>query len=166
MLAAEALAPARSRSNLGSADTGARCFVNRVGIASRRARLETTTAKPEADQSSGRYRSSKGGSDPSELVRRGFTVLLPFGVNQRYDLVLDVGGEFIRGQCKTGRLRQGSVVFSTAQRSVEHSRLALARLPRRSRPVSGALPRNRPRICRPGGRIAQRTHDASSGSDG
>lgn len=50
----------------------------------------------------------------SELVRRGFTVLLPFGVNQRYDLVVDVGGEFIRGQCKTGRLRRGSVVFSTA----------------------------------------------------
>jgi hypothetical protein len=48
-----------------------------------------------------------------ELVRRGYSVLVPFGVNQRYDLVLDQGGQFIRVQCKTGRLRKGAVVFST-----------------------------------------------------
>jgi hypothetical protein len=48
-----------------------------------------------------------------ELVRRGYSVLLPFGVNQRYDLVLDLGGRFIRAQCKTGRLRDGVVTFST-----------------------------------------------------
>ncbi|MBM3667459.1 MAG: hypothetical protein FJW90_08285 [Actinobacteria bacterium] len=47
-----------------------------------------------------------------ELVRRGYTVLLPFGVNQRYDLVLDDGGRFVRVQCKTGRLRHGVVLFS------------------------------------------------------
>ncbi|MQA75446.1 MAG: hypothetical protein GEU88_14075 [Solirubrobacterales bacterium] len=50
----------------------------------------------------------------SELVRRGYSLLLPFGVNQRYDLVFDLGGEFMRAQCKTGRLRRGSVVFRTA----------------------------------------------------
>jgi hypothetical protein len=49
----------------------------------------------------------------SELVRRGYRVLLPFGVNQRYDLVLDTGGAFVRVQCKTGRLRRGSVIFNT-----------------------------------------------------
>ena len=38
----------------------------------------------------------------SELVRRGYAVLLPFGVNQRYDLVLDLEGRFVRAQCKTG----------------------------------------------------------------
>ena len=32
--------------------------------------------------------------------------------NQRYDLVLDLGGEFLRVQCKTGRLRKGAIVFS------------------------------------------------------
>jgi PD-(D/E)XK endonuclease len=49
----------------------------------------------------------------SELVRRGYSVLLPFGVNQRYDLVLDLGGRYLRAQCKTGRLHNGVVLFST-----------------------------------------------------
>jgi hypothetical protein len=49
----------------------------------------------------------------AELVRRGYAVLLPFGINQRYDLVLDIDREFVRAQCKTGRLRNGVVVFST-----------------------------------------------------
>lgn len=52
-----------------------------------------------------------------DLVRRGYRVLLPFGVNQRYDLVLDVDGKFVRAQCKTGRLRDGVVRFAT--RSVQ-----------------------------------------------
>jgi hypothetical protein len=47
-------------------------------------------------------------------------VLTPFGVNQRYDLVLDLDGRFLRVQCKTGRLRNGSVVFHT--RSVRANR--------------------------------------------
>lgn len=47
----------------------------------------------------------------SELVRRGYSVLVPFGVNQRYDVVLDQGGRFLRAQCKTGRLRNGVVLF-------------------------------------------------------
>jgi hypothetical protein len=49
----------------------------------------------------------------AELVRRGYQVLVPFGTNQRYDLVLDMNGEFIRAQCKTGRLRNGCVLFNT-----------------------------------------------------
>ena len=49
----------------------------------------------------------------AELARRGYQVLLPFGVNQRYDLVLDMDGRFLRVQCKTGRLRRGCVEFST-----------------------------------------------------
>jgi hypothetical protein len=57
----------------------------------------------------------------AELVRRGYRVLTPFGVNHRYDLVLDVGGRFLRVQCKTGRLRNGSVVFQT--RSVRANRI-------------------------------------------
>jgi hypothetical protein len=38
---------------------------------------------------------------------------MPFGVNQRYDLVLDLDGRFVRAQCKTGRFRNGVVMFST-----------------------------------------------------
>jgi hypothetical protein len=48
-----------------------------------------------------------------EFCRRGYHVLLPHGVNHRYDLVLDQGDEFLRVQCKTGRLRAGRIVFST-----------------------------------------------------
>jgi hypothetical protein len=49
----------------------------------------------------------------AELVKRGHRVLLPFGVNHRYDLVLDTAEGFVRVQCKTGRLRNGRIVFST-----------------------------------------------------
>jgi hypothetical protein len=48
-----------------------------------------------------------------ELVRRGYDVLIPFGTNQRYDLVLDIHGQFVRAQCKTGRLRHGVIRFAT-----------------------------------------------------
>jgi hypothetical protein len=48
-----------------------------------------------------------------ELVKRGYRVLLPFGINQRYDLVIDLNGGFVRAQCKTGRLRGAVIKFST-----------------------------------------------------
>jgi hypothetical protein len=47
----------------------------------------------------------------AELARRGYRVLLPFGHNQRYDLVLEIDGSFMRVQCKTGRFRDGCVIF-------------------------------------------------------
>ncbi len=47
----------------------------------------------------------------AELVRRGYHVLIPFGTNQRYDLVFDLDGEFVRAQCKKGRLRDGVIRF-------------------------------------------------------
>ena len=48
------------------------------------------------------------------LAKRGRVVLLPFGNNQRYDLVVEnEDGSFTRGQCKTGRLLNGCVVFKT-----------------------------------------------------
>jgi len=40
-------------------------------------------------------------------------VLQPFGDNQRYDLVVDEDGDFIRVQCKTGALQDGSFLFPT-----------------------------------------------------
>ena len=46
-----------------------------------------------------------------ELVRRGYRVLTPFGTNHRYDLVIDLGDRFLRAQCKTGRLRNGTILF-------------------------------------------------------
>ena len=46
------------------------------------------------------------------LVRLGHQVLLPFGTNQRYDMVVELDGRFLRCQCKTGRLRDGAITFS------------------------------------------------------
>jgi hypothetical protein len=42
----------------------------------------------------------------------GFAVLVPFGENTRYDLVIDDGAKIARVQCKTGRLRKGAVLWS------------------------------------------------------
>jgi hypothetical protein len=49
----------------------------------------------------------------ARLVKTGHSLAVPFGVNQRYDLLLDLGDRFLRVQCKTGRLRNGVVEFST-----------------------------------------------------
>ena len=47
------------------------------------------------------------------LLRNGERVLLPFSDNERYDLVIDDGGRFDRVQCKTGKLKNGSIIFSS-----------------------------------------------------
>ena len=60
------------------------------------------------------------------LTERGYTVLMPSGFNQRYDLVIDAGSRFIRAQCKTGRLRAGSIIFNTCS-TRSNTRAARAR---------------------------------------
>lgn len=45
----------------------------------------------------------------AEFIRRGFTVLRPFGENNRYDLVVDVGGDFLRIQCKHAPYKHGCI---------------------------------------------------------
>src|SRR5215472_15603455 len=37
----------------------------------------------------------------AEFLKAGFPVLIPFGENSRYDLVVEVAGSFLRVQCKT-----------------------------------------------------------------
>jgi hypothetical protein len=49
----------------------------------------------------------------ARLVQSYGTVLVPFGDGCRYDLVVEIEGKFQRVQCKTGRLRDGTVVFKT-----------------------------------------------------
>ena len=46
------------------------------------------------------------------FVKHGYRVLTPYGVNHRYDFALDLGDRFLRVQCKTGRLRDGVVLFA------------------------------------------------------
>ena len=49
----------------------------------------------------------------AELVKRGYRILMPYGINHRYDLVIDTGERLLRAQCKTGRLRDGVILFNT-----------------------------------------------------
>lgn len=44
-------------------------------------------------------------------VDAGFRVLLPFGNSAPYDLAIDLGPQVLKVQVKTGRLRDGCVVF-------------------------------------------------------
>lgn len=48
----------------------------------------------------------------AELVKRNLPVLLPFGSNHRYDLVVDDRGKFIRVQAKTASLSEGKISFN------------------------------------------------------
>jgi hypothetical protein len=54
------------------------------------------------------------------LHERGYDLLVPFGENTRYDLVIDDGSRLARVQCKTGRLQDGAVVFSTCSSYAHH----------------------------------------------
>lgn len=60
----------------------------------------------------------------ARLLELGYSVSLPFGNNQRYDMVLDIEGKLFRAQCKTGRLVDGKVIFPVASKhwktSVRH----------------------------------------------
>ena len=47
----------------------------------------------------------------AEFLRAGFPVLLPFGDNQRYDMVVEADGGFLRVQCKTARRIHGGAVL-------------------------------------------------------
>lgn len=55
------------------------------------------------------------------LLRSYDTVLLPFGGNARYDFVVaTAAGEFRRVQCKTGRIKNGTVFFKTVSLMYHH----------------------------------------------
>jgi PD-(D/E)XK endonuclease len=59
----------------------------------------------------------------------GYAVLVPFGENTRYDLVIDNDEELARVQCKTGRLRQGAIRFATCSCYGHHANPKTARRP-------------------------------------
>jgi PD-(D/E)XK endonuclease len=63
----------------------------------------------------------------AEFLKAVFPVALPFGDNQRYDMVVEVGGSFLRVQCKTARVIKGGAVVCFNARSMnppERSRLS------------------------------------------
>jgi hypothetical protein len=53
------------------------------------------------------------GAIVAEVVKYGYTVLIPFGEAHRYDMVIEKDGQFLRLQCKTGRYENGVVKFAT-----------------------------------------------------
>ena len=46
------------------------------------------------------------------FVEAGYLVSLPFGDGHKYDLVIDDGRRVQRVQCKTGRVRNGGLLFN------------------------------------------------------
>jgi hypothetical protein len=46
------------------------------------------------------------------FVEAGYLVSLPFGDGHKYDLIIDNGQLLQRVQCKTGRVRSGSLLFN------------------------------------------------------
>lgn len=56
----------------------------------------------------------------ARLVQVYPAVLMPFGENTRYDLVIDDGERFIKVQCKTGRLKNGAIRFNTCSFTYHH----------------------------------------------
>ena len=48
-----------------------------------------------------------------EFVKRNIPVLIPFGDNERYDLIVEIDGVFKRIQCKTAHYKNGCVMFNT-----------------------------------------------------
>jgi hypothetical protein len=50
----------------------------------------------------------------AKFVELGYTVSIVFGDNARYDLIIDNEDGLKRIQCKTGRIRDGRVLFNTA----------------------------------------------------
>ena len=47
----------------------------------------------------------------ARLFLAGKVVLKPYGDNQRYDLVIEEEGVFKKVQCKTGRVKDGVILF-------------------------------------------------------
>jgi PD-(D/E)XK nuclease superfamily protein len=61
------------------------------------------------------------------LQTQGYSVYVPFGENTRVDLIVDYGGRLSRVQCKTGRLREGTVRFNTCSSYAHHPHPKIAK---------------------------------------
>lgn len=54
----------------------------------------------------------------AHLIKLGYSVSLPFGDNQRYDMIIDKrNGKLLRAQCKTGKFKNGIIDFNTCSKN-------------------------------------------------
>ena len=51
------------------------------------------------------------------FVAAGYFVSLPFGSGHKYDFVIDDSTRLFRVQCKTGRVKKGSLIFNAYSQS-------------------------------------------------
>lgn len=64
-----------------------------------------------------------------EMLQFGYAVSIPFGGSQKYDFIVDRGGILAKAQCKTGRIKNGCVIFNafsvngTSRKSVSYAGL-------------------------------------------
>jgi hypothetical protein len=88
-----------------------------------------------------RKRDAKRVGDVSEVAviaaftKLGFRVSVPFGENHRYDLIVDDGEKLSRVQVKTGRVRNGVIIFNCCS-THGHRRTAT-----KTRPYTGQIER-------------------------
>lgn len=57
----------------------------------------------------------------SELIERGYAVSIPYGDNQRYDLIADDNGQMYRVQVKSGAMEDGCVRFECKTAYTDHN---------------------------------------------
>lgn len=53
----------------------------------------------------------------NHFIQKGVPVSIPWGNNQRYDLILEIDGKLLKAQCKTGSYKKGVVSFSTSSKA-------------------------------------------------
>ena len=57
------------------------------------------------------------------LLEAGYSISVPWGDNQRYDLIAELEGKFWRIQCKTGWVENGCVRFNTSNKSTSEGKV-------------------------------------------
>lgn len=58
----------------------------------------------------------------ADALDAGYPVLIPFGDGSRYDMVIDIEGSLKKVQVKTGRLREGKIIFQTTSNNKGYNR--------------------------------------------
>lgn len=53
----------------------------------------------------------------NHFIQKGIPVSIPWGNNQRYDLVLEEDNKLLKAQCKTGTYKNGVVTFATSSKA-------------------------------------------------